>query len=306
MISVAMATYNGEKYINDMLDSIIGQDLKVDEIVICDDNSTDGTVNTINEYINEKKIESIRLIENGENIGWRRNFRKALNECRGDYIFLCDQDDIWMPNKVKTMMGVMTERQDIELLVSNFEIYVEGNARTSKRALGYNGNDGRLQHLKFDKWFFYVIRPGCTFCIKKCLLEKVNKLDDDVVDHDSVLWAIPLMQNRAWLLRKRLIKFRRHPESATTDNSSFTMDNRIKYVDNTILTTKWALDYCKKYVSNRVTQVEVFLDYLIDRKNNLEQGNIFNMMSFVVKNMKYYPSLRNAVSDIILVYKKNT
>ena len=87
-VSVVMATYNGEEYIVEQLDSIINQSYPVDEIIICDDKSTDRTVGVITEYISRKKIREIKLYENSENLGFAENFNKALNLAKGDYIFL--------------------------------------------------------------------------------------------------------------------------------------------------------------------------------------------------------------------------
>ena len=104
MISVAMATYNGEVYLRKQLDSILHQSLPVDEIIICDDQSSDGTVDIIQEYI--KQYPHIHLYKNEQNLGYKRNFKKALSLCSKEYIFLCDQDDIWDSDKVKEMVEI--------------------------------------------------------------------------------------------------------------------------------------------------------------------------------------------------------
>lgn len=85
MISVAMAVYNGEKYLKDQLDSILNQTTPVDEIVIVDDKSTDATTDIIREY--QLKNPQIRLFLNDKNIGYRENFRKAVSLCHGELTF---------------------------------------------------------------------------------------------------------------------------------------------------------------------------------------------------------------------------
>lgn len=99
MISVALCTYNGEKFISRQLDSILCQSVPVDEIVVCDDCSTDFTWQILEQY--SAQSQSIRLIKNEHNLGYIANFEKAIRLCQGDYIFLSDQDDIWSPEKVK-------------------------------------------------------------------------------------------------------------------------------------------------------------------------------------------------------------
>ena len=110
MISVAIATYNGQEFIKEQLLSILNQTMPVDEIVICDDQSSDDTVRIIQELLCDK----IYLYQNEKNLGNKLNFKKAPSYCKGDYIFLCDQDDIWKPNKVQTMIEIMQNHLEIK------------------------------------------------------------------------------------------------------------------------------------------------------------------------------------------------
>ena len=97
-LSVAMCTYNGEKYIREQLMSIRNQTLRIDEIVICDDCSEDDTVEIIENLIRQYDLP-VRLHVNTWNHGYRKNFEQAICRCSGDIIFLSDQDDIWLPTK---------------------------------------------------------------------------------------------------------------------------------------------------------------------------------------------------------------
>lgn len=99
MISVCLATYNGQQYILEQLQTILPQLSEDDEIIISDDNSTDNTVNLI-KSINDNRIK-IFINKSGKRI-YTKNFENAINHSLGDFIFLCDQDDVWMPNKVES------------------------------------------------------------------------------------------------------------------------------------------------------------------------------------------------------------
>ena len=102
-ISVALIVYNGAKYIRQQLDSILAQTQKVDEIIICDDGSTDGTKEIIEEY--KKKYPNLFFIHyNNKNLGPTKNIEKAIKACTGDIILLADQDDDWELNKVETIV----------------------------------------------------------------------------------------------------------------------------------------------------------------------------------------------------------
>lgn len=94
-ISVALATYNGEKYIEKQLDSIRNQTIKPDEVVIVDDKSSDRTVALINEFIAVNNLVNWKLFVNEKNVGYRKNFYNALKKVTGEVIFLSDQDDEW-------------------------------------------------------------------------------------------------------------------------------------------------------------------------------------------------------------------
>jgi len=106
IISVALCTYNGEKYIEQQLESIFIQSVAVSEIVVCDDCSSDSTVQKIKQ-MSFLHPNVIRLVTNPYNMGFRKNFEKALRECQGDYIFFCDQDDIWNPDKVEKSIAYL-------------------------------------------------------------------------------------------------------------------------------------------------------------------------------------------------------
>ncbi|WP_304409720.1 glycosyltransferase, partial [Faecalibaculum rodentium] len=105
MISVAMAVYNGANYIEEQLDSILNQSRAVDEIVIVDDGSSDGSRDILLRF--KQKYPIIRLFFNENNLGYLKNFTKAASLTRGDIIFFCDQDDCWYQNKVETMIHTM-------------------------------------------------------------------------------------------------------------------------------------------------------------------------------------------------------
>lgn len=104
-ISVALASCNGEKYIREQLDSILVQTHQNFELIICDDRSTDSTVHILKEY--EKRDKRIRVFENEQNVGFKKNFEKAISLCSGEYIALSDQDDIWVPEHLEKLLSII-------------------------------------------------------------------------------------------------------------------------------------------------------------------------------------------------------
>ena len=118
MLSVALCTFNGEKYIEEQLNSILNQTKKVDEIVICDDCSNDKTFSILNKF-KERYPDIITCFKNESNLKSNKNFEKAMSLCNGDYIFFSDQDDIWEENKVKSIMQVFDNNFKLEGVFSN-------------------------------------------------------------------------------------------------------------------------------------------------------------------------------------------
>lgn len=108
MLSVALCTFNGEHYLAEQLQSIIDQSLPPDEIVICDDRSTDGTVDLINRFTVTACVP-IRLFVQDTTVGVVRNFESALSKCRGDMIALSDQDDVWLPDKLAHSVAALAK-----------------------------------------------------------------------------------------------------------------------------------------------------------------------------------------------------
>ncbi len=118
MISVAMCTYNGERYIEQQLASILSQTRKPQEVVICDDCSSDNTIRIIKQFASITEI-TIKLIENSINIGSTKNFENAIQLCSGDIIVLSDQDDVWEANKLQVVYDVYISHPDMSLVFTD-------------------------------------------------------------------------------------------------------------------------------------------------------------------------------------------
>ena len=123
-ISVVMAVYNGEKYIEEQLMSILSQSIMPDELIIQDDGSSDSTTDKI-QSITEKSDVSVKLIKNKENLGFSKNFITAISAASGEYIFLSDQDDIWKKDRIKRALSVMEDNKNILALSSAFDLIDE-------------------------------------------------------------------------------------------------------------------------------------------------------------------------------------
>lgn len=112
--SVALCTYNGEKYLPAQWQSLLDQQQRPDEVIICDDQSTDGTVALLRELA-DKAPFPVRIFENKQRLGSTKNFEQALSKCADDLIFICDQDDYWLADKISTMTTHMVDHPAVQV-----------------------------------------------------------------------------------------------------------------------------------------------------------------------------------------------
>ncbi len=125
-ISVAMCTYNGEKYIERQLKSIYNQTRRPDEVVICDDGSSDGTTDRISEFISFHHLEnSWKLYLNANQKGYPANFYCSMSLCSGEYVFLSDQDDIWDRRKIEVLSRELDGTNRANIVACAFELIDE-------------------------------------------------------------------------------------------------------------------------------------------------------------------------------------
>lgn len=220
-ISVAIASYNGEKYIKQQLDSILSQSIAVDEIVISDDGSTDKTVEMIQSFQDPR----IRLITGNPYPGYCGNFAYAIENTTGDIIFISDQDDIWMEDKVEKYMAVFNTHSDIELIVSDGTLIDKDGNRIDDDQ--YNLNSIYTPHLsnrksgKLLKSEFLAmsvtqtLSHGMRMCIRKSLRSSLFPFPQSHTIHDRWIGFCGLNKDAAYYLEDALVQYRLHDSNTT-------------------------------------------------------------------------------------------
>lgn len=133
-LSVALIVYNGSNYMEQQLDSILNQTIKVDEIVVCEDNSTDNTREILEKY-NTTNPGLFKILHNNQNLGSNKNAEKAIQHCTGDIVFLSDQDDEWLPNKVEKTLEYFEQNPKMKGVFSNGYLMNAHSEIDSKNAL---------------------------------------------------------------------------------------------------------------------------------------------------------------------------
>ena len=300
-ISVVMASFNGIKYIREQLDSIREQTLKPDEVIIRDDKSTDGTFEFCTEYISRNNLTGWRVSQNDSNLGVRKNFRLALSMCTGEYIFTCDQDDIWMNEKIQCMVSVMDSHPEIKLLASNYIPVVNGE-RINAKVKNIKRDDGSVIQYRLSDTWLDNMRPGCTYCFRRELLGKFNVMDIENQIHDSMLWKYAITSDSLYLLNRLLILYRRHGDNATNQFNRIppNVTQRITNIDDETDMYRQFIDASDGLAIPESNQklMKAKINFLTRRKMILAKRNAFSMSLFVMRNFKYYPTARNALSDI--------
>lgn len=183
LISVAMATYNGERFLKEQLDSLYFQTRIPDEIFVSDDGSQDGTVDILEQY---HKKYGLKYVVNKQPLGVNKNFEQAIRSCNGDYIIICDQDDIWFPNKIeKTYNKIKSIEQNKPAVVSSqcFDINQKREIISRRTKI----------HKDSSKCAETLLQPanctqGCTLMMNRKLMESLNSFPEtDIMLYDCYI-----------------------------------------------------------------------------------------------------------------------
>ena len=218
-VSVALATYNGEKFVVEQLDSLREQTRKPDEVVIIDDRSTDGTVGIVREYILKHSLDW-RLSVAESNSGYKRNFYNCLKATTGDVVFLCDQDDVWYPQKLEKIMSVFESDPDCLGVTSSFDMTDKKGDITVPFTAGKRTSNHGLVRMKLQKGecvdidaktvLLNNVSPGCTSAYRRSVVEEYLKTSDCTMPHDWELNVVAAKKKGLRFFNLPLIGYRQH------------------------------------------------------------------------------------------------
>lgn len=305
-----MTTFNGERYLLSQLDSIRNQSLKPDEVIICDDCSSDRTVEIVNNYTDTWNLKGWKLVEGEKNLGWKKNFYKAISLTKGDIVFFCDQDDIWENKKIQTMQSFLNEYEYAEVVCCT-TCFIDGEDHkisVSPEALPYGSKNGPLiKKNKFDNKFIYAIMPGCTMAVKRSLIERLYPLlasDEDLMylPHDALFWKIATIEEKAYICNMDLVRYRIHSSnsSAPQITSSYkvkTKEKRNKEIDANKKEITLIKQICMQLGDEvALEQLDSIISFCNWRKSFLERRELTKVFSYV----KYYRSFKMFCGDLLL------
>jgi glycosyltransferase involved in cell wall biosynthesis len=292
LVSIAMATYNGEQFIEKQLDSLLAQTYTRIEIIISDDGSTDSTIAIVERYM--KIFASISLFKNPIKNGINKNFENAIKHCKGDFIALCDQDDIWLPQK-------------IEILINN----IGSAALVYHNSLFIDTDGNSLSRTIADKLNCYSGQNSKTFLLLNCVSGHECMFAKRLVD---IALPIPSVKYFDWWLAfvaaenggvkyidEILVHYRQHEKSKT---DMLALKKTTKHKKEFLIyeeSLEW-YNSCAKVSSNNKVFYELWAKYYKERKNEwfsfslfmLAQKNASALYSIKKKNKisRFFESLK--------------
>lgn len=212
--SVALCTYNGAQFLPEQLESIAAQTLLPAELVICDDGSSDQTISIIQDFSRRASFR-VRVEINQKNVGSTRNFEKAIQLCRGDLIALCDQDDIWHPEKLAVITKSFEEHAEAGYVFSDAELIDESgrpSCATLWHSVGFTGSakhefTSSSQVAALLKRSFVT---GATMCFRATLVSAAVPFSEHLV-HDYWISVLASSVGESGLpIPQKLVSYRQH------------------------------------------------------------------------------------------------
>jgi glycosyltransferase involved in cell wall biosynthesis len=304
-ISIAVCTFNGERFLAEQLQSLVDQSYRNTQIVIVDDCSTDGTRAILERF--KKDYANIEVHYNEINLGYIKNFENALNYCTGDFIALCDQDDIWHLNKLEILLAKI-KKDEIMLYHNSALISPEGIAlkKNLSETIGYI-SDGNQYNLLLNNCI-----AGHAMMFRKSLLSKILPLPTSI-PHDHWIAYVALTVGKMRYLKTPLVNYRQHTTSVTftlhqkeyqddLNQAEMQRQRKLKINNDRIL----HLHTLKKF-SDNTEDDRKFIQKLADYLGTKNKGKFsFRLFLFMIWNQTSLFKLyhKSFFSNVVLIFKE--
>jgi glycosyltransferase involved in cell wall biosynthesis len=312
-ISIALATYNGQGFIREQIESILNQSIPDFELIISDDGSTDKTIEIITEY--QKHDNRIFLIHNKRTRGFVNNFENALVVCKGEYIALADQDDIWSRNKLEQLISKIMNKS----LIHSDAKLIDGRNEIISESYSHLSNKIKLPTEMMD---IVLNNPvtGCTCMFTKSLLRKSLPFPKGIAVHDKWLALNAIIDCGIAYSEEPLISYRQHGnnqigakgasnkklknkvEKLLSKPIKLIMENEKKQLDLVII-----IILNKDIYNNLSMRNKVYIHFLYYYYKNIINSNIpfvaFFIRCLMFSKFEKKQPLKSKVSSLICVFK---
>ncbi|MGA8890994.1 MAG: glycosyltransferase family 2 protein [Anaeromyxobacteraceae bacterium] len=212
-VSVALCTYNGAAFVSPQLESLLEQTRLPDELVVFDDASSDSTFALLEEFARRAPFP-VRVTRNSRNLGSTANFAKAIGSCNGDFILTCDQDDVWLPEKIALTIESFEENPCLGLVFSDAEV-VDEHLRSRGYRLWESAHFGKRQQrlVRKDRTFALLLRQwvvtGATMAFRSTYRPFVLPIPSVWV-HDAWIALVIAALAPVGLIERPTVLYRQH------------------------------------------------------------------------------------------------
>lgn len=302
--SILMSVYNGEKYLQEQLESIINQTLLPNEVVIIDDCSTDNTVQTVRNFIDKYHLENWTVYINKANKGWKRNFMDGIAYTSGDIVFFSDQDDVWIKEKIEIYGRIFSDDPTIDVLISPYIEWYGENIKIPSMRKAYHKLRLNGKYKNFN-----VTGLGCTLAFRKEFYIAVKQYYVDGWAHDDFFRKMPQIEGRLGMLETPSILRRFHGDNASKAKRTY-QSSIIDYkVGMKSIDSMNAYLHTLHDANMHVADIALFKRLKKGYENRLkyfESGKIRYLAKTVLLNPEQYKRLRQILGDFLLVNKNLT
>ena len=307
-VTVCMGTYNGETYIEQQLNTILRQTKAPEEVILCDDGSTDNTVSIIERFIRKNGLDGKwKLYRNKINKGYPSNFYYACSLCNEEIVFLADQDDIWKNDKIEKMCRVMEKNPGAKSVCCKFNLMDEKEQEIhSIMAPTHAHETGEVRNVPVEEIFYKCQWPGMVMAYRRDWYESWTK-GNYQIPHDFLIAARAAEEGGFFQLDETLAYHRRHDHNTGGEEHHIrkllNRDRKLKEIRDYLqilqqfLKEEVLATHTAKLLLNRKTTV------MQQREAALQSGRISAVIKNAWKNRKYV-RLATAVCDVIIVKQR--
>lgn len=213
-IDILMATYNGEKYIREQIDSILSQTYSNFNLIISDDASSDNILNILDEY--ENKDERVKVFKQNQNVGVISNFEFLLNKVENEFFMFADQDDIWEEDKIEKSINEL-KNEDVDLVYTDLKVVDENLNEISNSYWKVKNFEKKVyKYNNFESLYLNNYITGCTILCKSKWIKEILPLPKSTkyVIHDYWLSLIVSMNGKIKYIAEPTIKYRQHKQNS--------------------------------------------------------------------------------------------
>lgn len=313
-LSVALCTYNGEKFIGEQLCSIQKQTILPFEMVICDDNSSDETIMFARSFADNASFQ-IRLFQNKPGLGVVKNFERAISLCTGDYVALSDQDDVWLPNKLEMALKTMQDAEkkygrETPILVHSDLIVTDSHCNILSSSFMKSQN---IFHPDIDPLKTLLVQnfvTGCTMLINRPLVDLSLPIPDGVIMHDWWIALVAASCGKIVFIPEGSIHYRQHGGNVVGAKKFFSFKNFKRIIELDSLDLSIAKTY--QQVVLLLNQYNEKMDKVVkciirEHLSNLQRGGFFAAIQTKLRGICKQGLLRNTAFLCLMIkggYKK--